>query len=146
MPSSISPLMNRNRISMVASLLLLSSVIVIWPDIFNFSKTVRLPDWTALLPSPIDAPAFLALLCLIPAALISTTLQGAIRGVAVSVVVAPLFAIATFALDPTHQNSFSVANAFFSYVWIVLFYCAIPSVLLLSVRATAHYLHTKARC
>lgn len=141
----ISAFINRNQLSMLASILLLSAAMVIWVDLFIFSKVIFLPDWADALPRPVDAPSFLAFLCLLPAALIASTIRYAVRGVVVSVVVAPLFAVATFALDPIHQNSFIVANVLFHYVWIILFHCAIPSMLLLSLRVTAHYFYRKVR-
>ncbi len=113
---------------------------VIWADIFNFSKTVYLPEWTKLLPSPINAPAYLTLLCLIPAALASTSVQRAAQGVAASVFVAPLFAVAAYALNPIHQNAYLFANALFSYGWIVLFHCVAPAFFLLAIRASTHYI------
>ena len=135
--------MNRDRISTLTSLALLSAAMVIWADIFNFSKTVYLPEWAKLLPSPINAPAYLTLLCLIPAALASTSVQHAAQNVAASVFVAPLFAIAAYALNPIHQNTYLIANALFSYGWIVLFHCAVPAFLLLAIRLAAHYIQAK---
>lgn len=135
--------MNRDHISTLTSLALLSTVMVIWADLFNFSKTVRLPEWANLLPSPINVPAYLTLLCLIPAALASTSVQRTVQSVAASVFVAPLFAIAVYALNPIHQNPYLFANALFSYGWIVLFHCTAPAFLLLAVRAAAHYMQVK---
>jgi hypothetical protein len=116
---------------------------VIWADIFNFSKNVRLPEWANLLPNPIHTPAYLTLLCLMPAALASTSAQGAIQSVAISIFVAPLFAIAAFALNPIHHNSHLFANALFNYGWIILFHCTVPAFLLLVVRAVAHHIQAK---
>ncbi len=135
--------MNRDHISILTSLALMSAAMVIWPDIFNFAKTVHLPEWAKALPSPINTPAYLTLLCLIPAAFTSTSVQRAVRCVATSVFVAPLFAIGAYALNPIHQNDYLIANALFSYLWIVLFHCAVPALLLLATRLAANY--TQAR-
>jgi surface polysaccharide O-acyltransferase-like enzyme len=141
---SVHPIMNRDRISTMTSLILLSAAMIIWADIFNFSKTAHLPEWAKLLPSPINAPAYLTLLCLIPAAFASTSVQRAAQSVAASVFVAPLFAIDAYALNPIHQNTYLFANALFSYGWIVLFYCAVPAFLLLTTRVAAHYIKKHA--
>lgn len=135
--------MNRDRISTLTSLALLAAAMVIWADIFNFSKTVYLPEWTKRLLSPMNAPAYLTLLCLIPAAFVSTSVQRAVQSVAASVFIAPLFAIAAYALNPIHQNTYLLANALFSYGWIVLFHCAIPAFLLLALRVGAHRIQAK---
>jgi len=135
--------MNRDRISMLTSLALLSATMVIWADIFNFSKIVHLPGWAEHLPNPINAPAYMTLLCLVPAALVSTSVQRAALGVAASIFIAPLFAVAAYLLNPIHQNAYFFVNALFSYAWIVLFHCAVPSLLLLAIRASAHYIRAK---
>jgi hypothetical protein len=136
--------MNRDRISTLASLALLAAVMVGWADIFNFSKTVFLPEWAKLLPSPINTPAYLTLLCLIPAAFASTSIQRAVQSVAATVFIAPLFATATYALNPIHQDTYLLANVLFNYVWVVLFDCAVPALLLLAIGVVAHYTQKKS--
>ncbi|MDP3537502.1 MAG: hypothetical protein Q8S26_02230 [Azonexus sp.] len=135
--------MNRDRLSTLTSLALLATAMLIWADIFNFSKTIYLPGWATLLPSPVNAPTYLTLLCLIPAALASTSITRAIRSISICIVVAPLFAVAIYALNPIHQNAYLFANALFSYVWIVLFHCAAPALLLLASRAAANHLRAQ---
>ena len=145
MPSSTNTFMNRNGMSTIVSLLLLTAVMAIWENLFNFSKTIQLPGWAELLPSPIDAPRYLVLFCLMPAAFIPTTLHLAVKGVGISVVFAPLLAVGIFASDPGQHGSFLVSNVLFNYGWIVLFDCAIPALLLLAVRISVSFLYARAR-
>jgi hypothetical protein len=112
---------------------------VIWVDLFIFSKVVYLPAWANVLPAPILAPAFLAFVCLIPAAVVPDTLGGARWAVARSVLLSPLTAIAAYALNPANQDRFLPANAIFNYLWIVLFHCLVPALLLVIVRGVFHY-------
>ena len=135
--------MNRDRLSMLASLALLSATMVIWADIFNFSKIVHPPEWAQYLHNPINAPTYLTLLCLVPVALVSTSVQRAALSVAASIFIAPLFAVAAYGLNPIHQNAYLFANALFSYAWIVLFHCVVPALFLLGIRASAHFVRAK---
>ena len=128
---------------MLTSLVLLSSAMVIWADIFNFSKTVHLPEWAKVLPNPINAPAYLTLVCLLPAAFTSTSVERSVRNIAICIFAAPLFAVAAYALNPIHQNTYLIANVLFSYGWIVLFHCTVPALMLMAIRASAHYIGTK---
>ena len=128
--------MNRNRISTLASVALLSAVMVVWADLFYFSKEVHLPEWAKLLLSPISAPEYLTLLCLIPAAFFTTTTQRAVQSVIVSLFVAPLSTVALYALN--HENMYIVQNVLFTYGFIILWHCTVPAILLIGARAAYH--------
>lgn len=131
--------MNRNRLALIASTFLLSAAMFIWADLFNFSKVVYLPAWTKVLPAPINVPAYLAFTCLVPAAFVADSLRSACLAVAQSVLLSPLAAIVAYALNPIHQDKYLLANSLFNYVFIVLFHCLIPALLLVGVRAAIHY-------
>jgi hypothetical protein len=112
---------------------------LIWVDLFTFQKVVYLPAWAKILPAPLMAPAYLAFVCLIPAAFVANTLKGSILTVTKSVLLSPLTAIAAFALNPAHQDGSLTVNVLFNYVWIVLFHCLLPALLLVGARAVLHY-------
>ena len=135
--------MNRDRIFTLISLVLLSISMSVWAEIFNFSKIIYLPEWTKVFPHPINAPSYLVLVCLMPVAFVSTTVRLAVQGVAVSVFVAPLFAVLTAALNPTHQSVYLFANMLFNYWWIVLFHCTVPACLLLVTRVLVRFINEK---
>jgi hypothetical protein len=135
--------MNRNRIAFIASTFLLSAAILIWVELFTFSKVANLPEWAKVLPTPIMAPAYLAFVCLIPAAVVADSLKSACLAVTKSVQLSPLAAIAAYALNPAYHDRFLLANVLFNYVWIALFHCFLPALLLVCVRAVFHYLPTR---
>jgi hypothetical protein len=131
--------MKRSQAASIASTLLLSAAIVIWIDLFAFSKTVHLPAWTSVLPMPMMTPAYLAFICLIPAAVVASSLKNACVAVTKSVLLSPLAAMAAYALNPAYQDRFLPINLLFNYVWIVLFNCLLPAMLLVGARAAFHY-------
>jgi hypothetical protein len=59
--------MRLNNFATYTSAALLATSIFIWRDLFFFSKTAHLPAWTAVLPSPINTPLYLAFFCLLAA-------------------------------------------------------------------------------
>jgi len=127
--------MNRNRIAFFASLATLSAAMVIWGDLFRWSKVAYLPEWAKVLPAPLMLPSYLAFVCLLPAALGTDSLASARSAVMKSVLLAPFAAVIAFALNPLHQNAYLVFNALFHYVWIVLFFCALPAIIVVVIRA-----------
>jgi hypothetical protein len=82
--------MHRDRLAVVASTVLLAACIFLWRDPSFFSKNVHLPAWTSGLPGPMNAPAYLAFLAMLPAALFSSTPAAAARSILLAVLVAPL--------------------------------------------------------
>lgn len=126
--------MNRNRIAFFASLAALSAAMVIWSDLFRWSKVVYLPEWAKALPAPLMLPSYLTFVCLLPASLGTDSLAAARAAVLNSVLLAPFAAVITFALNPLHQNSSLLFNALFHYAWIVLFFCALPAILVAFIR------------
>ena len=132
--------MTRNNIALFASTLLLSAAMVTWVDLFTFSKVVYLPAWAKVLPIPIMVPAYITFVCLIPVTFIANSLASARVAIAKSVLLSPLAVIAIYALNPSHQNRFLFANAFFNYAFIVLYHCLLPALLLVGVRSVFHYM------
>ena len=108
---------------------------VIWGDLFRWSKVVYLPEWAKALPAPLMLPSYLTFVCLLPAAFASDSLTFASAAVSKSVLLAPFAAVIAFALNSPHQDASLLLNALFHYVWIVLFFCALPAILVLLVRA-----------
>ena len=126
--------MNRNRIAFFTSLAALSAAMVIWGDLFRWSKVVYLPEWAKALPAPIMLPSYLAFFCLLPATLGTDSLTAARAAASKSILLAPLAAVIAFALNPLHQDASLLFNALFHYVWIILFFCALPAVLAVLIR------------
>lgn len=127
--------MKRNRISMLASTALLSIFMLVWADLYCFSKEVTLPEWAKFVPSPIHIPEYLTLLSLIPAAFFTTTVLRAVQSVIISVFVAPLFAVASHALNSVYPDSYLlVVNLLGHYGFIVVWHCTVPVILLLGIR------------
>jgi hypothetical protein len=118
---------------------------VLWGDLFRWSKVAYLPDWAEALPMPLMAPSYLVFICLLPAAFATRTFASARKAILASVLLSPLAPVAAFAIDPLHQNRFLPANMVFHYVWILLFYCAAPALLALLLRAAFGYASGKGR-
>ncbi|MGC3965304.1 MAG: hypothetical protein QM803_18850 [Rhodocyclaceae bacterium] len=127
--------MDRNRIAFFASLAALSAAMIIWGDLFRWSKVVQLPEWASALPSPLMLPSYLAFVCLLPAALGTNSFATARAAVLKSVLVAPITTVIAFALNPLNRDASLLINVPFHYAWIVLFFCALPAALVVVIRA-----------
>ena len=130
--------MHRDAITTAISALLLCGAMLLWQDLFLFSKVVHLPSWTDHLPRPINTAAYLAFVCLMPVALATTTLVRAVCAQTLVLVVAPLPAVALYAASREPGSNFELlANTSFQYLWMVGFHCLVPAVILLAVRFVA---------
>ena len=127
--------LNRNQLALGISIFALSLAMVVWVDLFTFSKVVHLPQWADALPLPIFAPSFLVLFCLIPAAFGTDSFKSACQAIIFSLLVCPLAAVVAYALNPLNQTRFLPANAIFNYFWVIGFHCFIPALLVLMTRA-----------
>lgn len=128
---------HRNLFALASSLAALAAAMLAWPELFLFGKVVMLPAWAEALPSPVNTGAYLAFLCLIPAALLTDTFANAARATAAAVAVAPLFAVASWAFDPMHHDGSLGTNLAFHYLWVVVFSLLVPAAILLVVRKLA---------
>ncbi|AVY95404.1 MULTISPECIES: hypothetical protein [Microvirgula] len=126
--------LNRNHLAFIASTVLLSTVMVIWVDLFTFSKVFHIPEWAKTLSAPEKIPAYLAFACLVPAAFLTDNISRACQVVAKTVLLSPLPAISVYAFNLKSQDFSLLFNTIFSYVWIVLFHCFIPATILLVAR------------
>jgi len=133
------PRLNRNQLALGTSLIALSTAMVVWVDLFTFSKVVHLPNWTQILPWPMLAPAFLAFTCLLPAAFGSDSLASSRKAITVSVLLAPTTAISIYALNPLHQDHLLPVNALFNYLWMIGWNCLAPALILYSGRLLIHF-------
>jgi hypothetical protein len=106
-----------------------------WPEIFLFSKVVYPPAWAILLPHPLMAPQFLALLSLVPAMAVPQTVGKSAAALAKSVVAAPLAAALIYMQEYGEGDNGLWLNAAFNYVWVLFFYFLSPAALLLLFRA-----------
>ncbi|HHQ4574125.1 hypothetical protein [Aeromonas hydrophila] len=124
----------RNHLSLATSIIILTAVMVIWPNLFLWSKFVHPPDWAEHLPAPVFTGSYVSFVCLIPAALGADNFSSAKRDLFVAVVVTPLFAVATYALNPEHQNEHLLFNVVFHYIWIILFCMLILAAILAAIK------------
>ena len=128
---------NKHKEGFLVSYLLLSAVIAIWSDLFLFSKNVYLPNWTKLLPSPIDTPRYMAFLCLLPVVITAQTFLEATKSAGKVVLMAPLLGIAVWAIKTSREIQapgeipFLFINMPYHYVWVVLWQLLLPLALLL---------------
>ncbi len=129
--------MYRNYLAIIASATLLSVSILIWRDMFLFSKVVYLPTWTAILPSPINTPVYVAFVCLLPAAFIPSTPQGAAHSLVWTVLFSPSLALIAYVAGTISPDSNLWLNAAFNYAWVIGFHCFLPALGLFAVRILA---------
>jgi len=137
--------MYRNRLAFLGSLIALSAATVIWGDLFRWSKVVYIPKWAEILPAPIYLPAYLAFVCLLPAAFATDSSEIARASVLKCVLLAPVASIAAFALSALHPPPFIsvshlIINTLFHYIWIVLFFCALPAFFVVLIRTLSSML------
>jgi hypothetical protein len=134
------------RASIFASLAMLGSAMLYWADLFLFSKTVQLPEWTKFLPSPIDAPMYITFVCLIPVFLFSKTLSTAAASASKVILLAPILVLITYAFR-TNNVEHLLFNVGFNYLWVIGFNCLLPVLVLLGIRAIGDFLikHFKRR-
>jgi hypothetical protein len=130
---------NRNRLALGASIIALSISMVLWVDLFTFSKVVHLPGWAQVLPWPMLAPSFLVFACLLPAAFGTDSLASSRKAITVSVLLAPFAAVASYALNPSYQDRFLPANALFTYFWVIGWHCLLPALIIYSGRLLVHF-------
>lgn len=123
-----------NHLSLATSIILLAFAMVVWPNLFLWSKVVHLPAWAEHLPAPVFTGAYISFVCLIPAALWAETYSSATRALLSSVIVTPVFAVATYALSPENQDQYLLFNVVFHYVWVVLFSMLVPAGALALIR------------
>lgn len=116
------------------SLALLSLAMVVWSDLYLFAKTVQLPDWADLLPSPIDAPKYIAFLCLIPAILFSSTLADAATNISKIILIASIFPVLIFIFKTNSHGIVLIYDMIFQYLWVIGWNCLLPALILLALR------------
>lgn len=129
--------MRRDLIAICSSVVLLAVSVLVWRDLYFFSKTVHLPAWTASLPDPIHTPAYLAVVCLLPAAFISSTLRSAARALAIAVLVAPLPALGVYVISKP-AGADLLMNTVGNYGFIICYHCFLPASGLLALRVAAN--------
>lgn len=136
--------MRRDTIATATSLLLMCGSVALWRDLFFFSKVVYLPPWTASLPGPIYTPMYLAFLCLLPSALLTSSLSAAVRATAVVVALAPLPALALYFAGAQSSGVGLWIDILFNYAWVIGVHCALPAVILFVARAIGRAMKERA--
>jgi hypothetical protein len=125
------------------SLLLLSLAMILWSDLYLFSKTVRLPEWATTLPSPINVAMYATFLCLIPVVLFSSTLANASTQLSKIILIASIFPILIYIFKTNSQDIKLVFNVIFQYLWVIGWSCLLPALILLGIRAIWQFLAIK---
>lgn len=123
----------RYRLGLYGSIVLLSVVVLVWRDLFIFSKVFRLPDWAASLPTPMHAPAYLVGLSLLPAILLPSGLTHSVKASCISAALGPI---------PGLIPSGMGINFAMNYLWIVVFHFAVPLAILITFRAMVAFFGT----
>ena len=134
----------RDQLSTILSLILLSISMVVWVDLFIFSKVVYLPSWAEMLPVPMMAMSILVFICLIPAAFFTKTLQSACWAVMLTILISPFSALVAYALNPLYQGKYLLGNIVFNYFFIVSVGCFVPAFFSIGFRAVIYvYINIK---
>jgi hypothetical protein len=131
---------NPQSLGFVLSMFMLSLAVVIWSDMFLFSKTVYFPEWTKILPSPIDAPKFITFLCLISVVFSAKTLVKATTSTSKVILLAPLAALPKYVLNTAVLDIHLLLNLVFHYLWMIGFHCLLPALALLGLRTIWQWL------
>ena len=131
---------NNQSTCFVVSLLFLSLAMVFWSDLFLFSKTVRLPEWAESLPSPINAPKYIAFLCLIPAVLFASTLANASAQISKIIIIASIFPVLIYTFKTNSHGINLVYNVIFQYLWVIGWNCLLPALILLGLHSIWQFL------
>lgn len=115
------------------SALALAVAMVIWRDLFLFSKSVSLPAWAEFLPSPLLAPAMIVFLLLAPAALLVHDYDRARQVLVSAILLSPLPCLLVYAAtSPVRRGLWFIIP--FHYGWIVVFHCLVPAVIWMLLR------------
>lgn len=137
---------HRTRIVLVGSTLALSAAMAIWADVFLFAKSAFEPKWVARLPESMQIMAGLlvVLACLIPSAFIIESPRTAVWVTAKVILLSPLAAVTVCAWRARHELAdewfIAPVGLLSQYIWVLLFHCVAPALLLLAIRITVHLL------
>lgn len=137
LPPTVARAISRNRLALALSIIPLIIAMVVWPELFLWSKVVHLPSWAKFLPTPIFTGAYVSFLCLIPAAFLTTSFASAKRALFMTVAIAPTVAVTTYVLDIAHIDKYLPFNIVFHYFWVMLFCLLLPAVILGIIRRLA---------
>jgi hypothetical protein len=140
---------DRTQVAVTLSVLILAMAILMWPDIFLFSRVYNRPSWFWLkwVPSLYTASDCIGLLGLIPAAILPPTLHLAGRALTTATFVVPVTAVLVFVGNNRASSSALqlISNALFNYAWVLGTTCLIPALLLFTLRAAASFLVSRMR-
>lgn len=106
-------------------------VIIEWSNLFFFSKTVQLPEWSNYLPAPINLPRYLAFICLIPF-LLTHNIHNYKKSLILIVLLSPIPALIFYVFDQIATNNKDIyLNAAFNYVWLTIWNLMIPAMVVI---------------
>ena len=112
---------------------MLAGAMLLWPELYVFSKIMTIPDWANYLPSPVNTGAYLATLSLLPVAWGLARFRQAVKATLLVVLVAPVLPIITHVLT-TGPTDYSGQIVLFNYVFVLCISVAAPTLVLLVLR------------
>lgn len=134
--------MKRNTTGFLLSLAALSIAVLVFGDIYLFSKVSIRPGWAGFLPHWLGVSDFIGLCCLAPAALLPERLRSVAAALAKCVALAPLPVLIMYSNDHAHSGLWM--NLLFNYGWVGL-QCLIPAAMWFVVRGLVDGVRALAR-
>lgn len=109
--------MYRNKLAFWVSLVMLSTVMSIWFEMFRFFKDLRVPEWGQVLPYPFLLPFYMVFVCLLPAVFMATTFRLSCLLVFGCVLISSLFPSVILLIGITYNP---IANGVGSYLFFFM--------------------------
>jgi hypothetical protein len=134
--------MKQNRIAFFASLIMLSLAMIIWRDMFLFAKSAPVPRWSYFLPYPFILTSDIVFVCLLPVVFFTDSFRHACASVVICVLLSPLVPVITWMTTLSYTP---LVNGIYNYLFIILFHCAFPMLIVLSVRGIINFIQKQYR-
>ncbi len=132
--------MQRNRIAFFASLIMLSFVMIIWRDMFLFTKSAPVPKWSYFLPYPFILTSDIVFVCLLPVAFFPKSFRFKYASVLICVLLSPLIPVVTWMTTISYHP---LVNGIYNYLFIILFHCFFPVFFIVLIRTIVDCIHKK---
>ena len=125
-----------NKLILV-SFLSLTTSIVIWPELFLFSKVVHLPKWATYLPCFFMGAHLLTLICLLPLLFLSKPIKSLLIIIFIVLTVSSILGV-NLALYLAH-GTYTINNYIYNYisqtVWLFTVIFLLPSLVIVVINA-----------
>ena len=120
--------MQRATFAAATSTMLLAGAIVLWPELFLFTKTLYAPAWARALPSVFLATPLLAVVCLSPVAVASPHPLSAIRWMLIPLLLAPLTGVVVYVATTSTRGAEFWGLAVTNYFYILVLHLLLPAI------------------